>query len=274
MSPTETFLAEPFRTLWAGQDPFVAVEALRGEVFRELAGRRTLRTEVDGRGYFVKIHRGVGWSEIVKNLVSLHRPVLGAGDEWRAVQRLHAAGIDTLRVVAYAQRGDDPARRASFIVSEELAPTISLEDYCAEWPRQTPDLRLKRALIRGVGEIASRMHQAGVNHRDFYLCHFLLHLDPPPTPERLRLSLIDLHRAQVRPHTPQRWRDKDLAALYFSVLGLGLSRSDYCRFLVAYFARPLRQVLRDEARLIAHLRREAQRLQARFVRKVARGEMT
>ncbi|HMV06878.1 MAG TPA: lipopolysaccharide core heptose(I) kinase RfaP, partial [Accumulibacter sp.] len=46
MNQTEIFLAEPFRTLWAGQDPFVAVEALRGEVFRELAGRRTLRTEV------------------------------------------------------------------------------------------------------------------------------------------------------------------------------------------------------------------------------------
>jgi heptose I phosphotransferase len=41
---------------------------LQGEVFRELEGRRTLRTEVAGRGYFVKIHRGAGWAEIVKNL--------------------------------------------------------------------------------------------------------------------------------------------------------------------------------------------------------------
>ncbi len=29
-------------------------------------GRRTLRTEVDGRGYFVKIHRGIGWGEIAR----------------------------------------------------------------------------------------------------------------------------------------------------------------------------------------------------------------
>jgi heptose I phosphotransferase len=28
-----------------------------------------LRTEVAGRGYFVKIHRGVGWAEIAKNLL-------------------------------------------------------------------------------------------------------------------------------------------------------------------------------------------------------------
>lgn len=69
MSGGVLFLDEPFRALWAGQDPFAAVEALEGEVFRELEGRRTLRTEVAGRGYFVKIHRGVGWAEIIKNLL-------------------------------------------------------------------------------------------------------------------------------------------------------------------------------------------------------------
>jgi heptose I phosphotransferase len=29
--------------------------------------------------------------------------------------------------------------------------------------------------------MAGRMHRGGVNHRDFYICHFLLHLDPAPT---------------------------------------------------------------------------------------------
>ena len=52
-------LAEPFKSLWAGRDAFTEVERLEGEVYRELDGRRTLRTEVEGRGYFVKIHRGM-----------------------------------------------------------------------------------------------------------------------------------------------------------------------------------------------------------------------
>ena len=69
MSDGIVHLDEPFRSLWAGRDPFVVVEELKGEVFRELEARRTLRTEVAGRGYFVKIHRGVGWGEIVKNLL-------------------------------------------------------------------------------------------------------------------------------------------------------------------------------------------------------------
>ena len=63
-------LAEPFKSLWAGRDAFTEVEGLQGEVYRELEARRTLRTEVNGNGFFVKIHRGIGWGEIFKNLLT------------------------------------------------------------------------------------------------------------------------------------------------------------------------------------------------------------
>ncbi len=265
------FLDEPFRTLWAGRDPFVAVEALDGEVFRELEARRTLRTVAGGHAYFVKIHRGVGWAEIFKNLVCLRLPVLGAGNEWRAIDRLTAAGVDTMRAVAYGQRGSNPAARHSFIVTEELAPTVSLEDFCRTWREAPPPVALKHALIARVADMAGRMHRAGVNHRDFYICHFLLHLDPAPTAATLKLSLIDLHRAQLRAQTPRRWRDKDLSSLYFSALEIGLTRRDRLRFLRGYFARSLRDILRDEAALLAALGREADRLQARYLRKFAPG---
>jgi heptose I phosphotransferase len=271
MSETTLMLEEPFRSLWAGQDPFVAVEALQGEVYRELEARRTLRTEAAGRGYFVKIHRGVGWSEIIKNLLSLRLPVLGAGNEWQAIGQLEKLGVATMRAVAYGVRGDNPATQHSFIVTEELAPTISLEDFCRDWPAQPPEPRLKRALIGRVATMARRMHEGGVNHRDFYICHFLLHLEPSPTATDFKLSLIDLHRAQVRPKTPRRWRDKDLSALYFSALGIGMTQRDFLRFLRVYFDCPLRDVLRDEAGLLEHLNREAAHLQRRFVRKFAKG---
>ncbi|MEF8751975.1 MAG: lipopolysaccharide core heptose(I) kinase RfaP [Candidatus Accumulibacter necessarius] len=274
MNSDKLVLDEPWRSLWAGKDPFVAVEALEGEVFRELEGRRTLRTEVAGRGYFVKIHHGIGWAEMLKNLLSLRLPVLGAQNEWRAIQRLRELGVDSMRAVAYGQRGHNPARRRSFLVTEELAPTVSLEDYSLDWAELPPPVRLKRVLITRVAEMARRMHAGGVNHRDFYICHFLLHLDPPPTAERLRLSLIDLHRAQVRARTPRRWRDKDLAALYFSALDIGLTSRDLLRFVAAYFARPLRHVLSEETALLSGLASEALRLQARFARKSAAGEMT
>jgi heptose I phosphotransferase len=119
--------------------------------------------------------------------------------------------------------------------------------------------------------MAGRMHRGGVNHRDFYICHFLLHLDPAPSIDDFKLSLIDLHRAQIRTQTPRRWRDKDLSSLYFSALNIGLTQRDRLRFLRAYFAKPLSQILRDEARLLAHLEREANRLHERYLRKYAPG---
>jgi heptose I phosphotransferase len=263
------YLEAPLRTHWAGQNLFTAVEALEGEVFRALEGRRTFRTEIAGGAYFVKIHRGIGWAEIVKNLLSGRLPVLGAGNEWHALRRLTALGVPTLRPVAFGVRGSNPARQHSFLVTEELAPTVSLEDFCRDWPQHPPAPALKRALIRRVADMARRMHRGGVNHRDFYICHFLLHLDPAPSADHLQLSLIDLHRAQVRRQTPRRWRDKDLAALYFSTLDIGLTARDHLRFLRAYFARPLREILVREAALLDWLGHEAVRLQARFRRKYA-----
>ena len=262
-----TCLEEPFRTLWAGQDPFAAADALQGEVLRALEGRRTLRTEITGRGYYAKIHHGIGWREIFKNLLSGRLPVLGAGNEWRALQRLAALGVDTMRAVAFGERGSNPARRQSFIITEELAPTVSLEDFCRDWRAVPPAPTFKRALIRRVAEMARRMHGGGVNHRDFYICHFLLHL--PVDKSAPRLSLIDLHRAQVRDATPRRWRDKDLAALHFSTLEIGLTVRDRLRFLRAYFERPLRDILIEEADLLAHLAREGARLTERYRRKFA-----
>ncbi|HBS81439.1 MAG: lipopolysaccharide core heptose(I) kinase RfaP [Pseudomonas sp.] len=264
-------VAEPFKTLWAGRDPFEAVEQLQGQVYRELEGRRTLRTEVDGRGYFVKIHRGIGWGEIVKNLSTAKLPVLGAGQEWRAIQRLHDVGVPTMTAVAYGERGSNPATQHSFIITEELAPTVSLEDYSADWLSNPPDPRLKRALIAEVARMTGTMHRAGVNHRDCYICHFLLHTDRPLTADGFRLSLIDLHRAQTRSNTPRRWRDKDLAGLYFSALGIGLTQRDKLRFLQVYFQRPLREVLREEASLLSWLQRKSEKLQSRFQRKYATG---
>ena len=79
----------------------------------------------------------------------------------------------------------------------------------------------------------------------------------------------DLHRAQVREKLPRRWRDKDLASLYFSALNIGLTRRDTLYFLRVYFGRSLRDILNQEAVLLSYLEREADRLQAKFLRKYA-----
>lgn len=241
----------------------MAVEQLQGEVYRELEARRTLRTEVDGRGYFVKIHRGVGWAEIFKNWLTAKAPVLGAEQELKAIEHLQRHQIDTMTAVAFGVRGCNPAQQHSFIITEELAPTVSLEDYCMHWCEKPPQPSLKWALIQRVAQMVGGMHRSGVNHRDCYICHFLLHTNQDITPESFRLSVIDLHRAQTRRQTPKRWRNKDLAALYFSALDIGLTERDKLRFLREYFQQPLRDILQGESALLAKLETKAARLYAR-----------
>ncbi len=66
---------------------------MQGEVFRELETRRTLRFEMAGKSYFLKWHRGTTLKEIIKNLLSLRMPVLGADREWNAIHRLRMSAL-------------------------------------------------------------------------------------------------------------------------------------------------------------------------------------
>lgn len=234
-----------------GPDPFGALMNMPGEIYRATGGRQTLRVEIAGQAYFLKRHRGVGWREIFKNLLQLRLPVLGAGTEVRAIRRLEQLGVPTLHCAAWGQRGANPARRQSFALTRALDDTLSLEELCADWgatPGDPARLLLKRTLLRQLATTARTLHDNGVNHRDFYLCHFLLQRGSPGLAEaggRLDLHLIDLHRVQLRDRTPRRWRVKDIAGLYFSALDAGLTRNDCYRFVRLYRAAPLRSALTD-----------------------------
>lgn len=256
-------LAEPFKTLWVGKNPFLEVEKLQGNIYRELSGRKTLRTEIADKAYFVKIHRGIGWLEIIKNLLTAKLPVLGAAQELAAIKKLHSIGVDTMTAVAFGEKGNNPAKQYSFIITEELAPAISLEDLSLNWLKHPPKPLVKWALIKRVAEMVGKMHRAGVNHRDCYICHFLLHTDIPFNTKHFKVSVIDLHRAQLHQKLPIRWRNKDLAALYFSVLDIGLTKRDLYRFLLIYFQKPLEVIIREEKSLMHWLEKKAGRLYAR-----------
>lgn len=248
----ELYLNPEFAALWRDREPFAAAFALEGEVFRAVKNRRTLRFELDGRGYFVKLHRGVGWREIFKNLFQLKLPVLGAGNEYRAIRLLEQLGIRTMAVAAYGSRGWNPATRESFIVTAELSGMISLEEY-GERRAALPEFRRRRALIRALGELAGKMHRAGLNHRDCYLCHFLLAPSPESAPE---LYVLDLHRAQIRRRPSRRYVVKDVAGIWFSSMDLGLSRTDLAAFRAAYGPVPDRRFWRDVDRTARRLYRK------------------
>ncbi|ROR98826.1 heptose I phosphotransferase [Sinobacterium caligoides] len=227
------YLNDEFKAAWP--QPFEAAIAQQGEVYRSKEGRRTLRFELQQKSYFLKLHQGIGWGEIIKNLLQLRLPILGARNEWQAIDHLKAINVGTMTAVAYGERGCNPAKQLSFIVTEDLANTISLEDYCKDWREKPPAAELRRRLIARVGEMAGKMHGSGMNHRDFYLCHFLLDETIDEADDTWpQLHIIDLHRAQIRAKVPHRWQVKDLAGIYYSALDIGLSREDVALFLECY----------------------------------------
>lgn len=217
---------------------FSRMMSLRGESFRQLEGRLTQRVQIADQSYFIKQHRGIGWMEIFKNLAQLRLPVLGAKNEYLALQKLASLGIPVPAVAAYEQRGLNPARLQSYVLMQELNPVISLEELSKTWRETPPAFNLKQKLVAEVARIARIMHDNGINHRDFYICHFLLQDD--------KLYLIDLHRAQIRRQIPKRWRIKDLSGLYFSSKDSGLTKRDLFRFMKHYSGKSLRETLKDK----------------------------
>lgn len=250
------------QALGAG-DTFERVMQQDGTTYRDMPGRRTLRFDLAGESYFAKLHYGVGWGEIFKNLLTLRLPVVSARTEWNAIHRLGELGIATTPAVAFGCRGANPATLRSFIVTRDLGDIVSLEDYCRDWPANPPPLTLKRALLRRVAEIAAGIHDHGLNHRDFYICHLCLDNQRLAQGD-IHLYLIDLHRMQSRARTPFAARMKDMAALYFSALDIGLSRRDCLRFLRRYRNRPLREMLREEAGFWQQVDKRARKLYHKF----------
>src|SRR5690606_37402870 len=224
--------------------------------------------------YYRKLHTGVGWAEIVKNLLQLRLPIIGARNEWLALNRLADLGVPSLTAVAFGEKYKNQAKQLSFIVTRELAGTMELDQYLRE-KRDNLEFRQKVALTHELAFIARTIHNNGINHRDLYLCHFLLELQSVTAFERgegnLRLYLVDLHRAQIRSGVPTRWLVKDLASIYFSAMGLGITRADCLRFLHTYFAQPLEKIFIEESTLLMKIEARAQRLYQREQRLKARG---
>jgi len=247
------YINNELREALEGKDSFDDVMDIRGKVYREALGRRTLRFTRGEKDYFLKMHTGVGWQEIVKNLTYLRAPVVGALNEWHGVHRLKDLEIDTMTVAAYGIRGKNPAKKHSFIVTEALPTETSLEDFCGQWrynpPKTVNEVRLKRWILNKVAETARVIHENGANHRDFYLCHFLLDakFDKEGQVDELsRLFLIDLHRIQLRRKTPQRWAVKDISGLYYSSKDVRLTKRDLFRFMKLYRGKDLREILETE----------------------------
>lgn len=239
----------------ASANVFDAIMRLQGKAFRDVKGRRTIQVSLNGQSCFVKQHFGVGWREIFKNLFSFKKPVLGAMTEVEAIKKLMLIGISTTPLVGYGVKGINPATQQSFLITEDLGDIISLEDFCADWKQSPPDDAFKARIITALAQLAAKMHGAGMCHRDFYLCHFVMKASELAE-GKVNLILIDLHRMLLGQSIHGKAVMKDIAGLYFSAIDCGFTRDDWLLFRRHYLPQPDAFWLEVEAR--------AQKLYAKF----------
>ena len=207
----------------AGVGTFEQAMNLRGKAFRDVPGRKTMQIALGSKSYFIKQHFGVGWGEIIKNLISFKKPILGAMTEVNAIQKLAELDIPTTRLVAYGQQGCSPAcfniaSLQSFVMTEDLGDIVSLEELSVGW--QEKPQAFKQKLMQELAQLAGKLHAAGLCHRDFYLCHFVIKKQDLDN-QHLYLYLIDLHRVLQGQKVNSRPVMKDIAGLYFSAKQCG-----------------------------------------------------
>ena len=233
-----------------GLDSFARVMALpEGYLRRNFPLRRTSRLELRRPGGGVQtVYLKRYLPGYLSSLSRLFRRLRGhsideAWDEWEAGVQISALGIPTLDMIA---RGQDASQagevRSSFIMTAELTDAQEGHHYA-----KTLDRVERRRLLRQVAELTRRLHTAGWVHKDLYLGHYLV---KPTRPER-SIFLIDLQRCARPGWFVQRWRIKDLAALAYSSLKAGVTRSDLA---AAY------RIYRENRRLDAPGRRLARQV--------------
>ncbi|MCB9894374.1 MAG: hypothetical protein H6839_07990 [Planctomycetes bacterium] len=227
-----------------------------------LESRQTYRLETASAGtLYLKLYRRIEPEPRFAGLFA-RRFDSPASREWHVLTRLHELGVPTMHGAACIEEfADGDVERAALLTVGLDAPR-SLQKLLQE-DAPVPPARRQR-LARELGRILKRMHDGGVNHRDFYLVHIRV----GPNDE---LYVTDLNRADIRKRVTRRWRVKDVAALLHSAPGSLVTATDKARFARAYLGGRLREhrdfieaAIRKSERMTSHTRKRLAQGEANY----------
>jgi hypothetical protein len=167
----------------------------------------------DGRA--VRLH--------VKRCKPVRAPKSPAEQEADGIAALELAQIPTVPLVAWGYAVDG----RSFVITEDLA---GFQDAEKAVQRGLPFEMIRDA----TADLAAKLHEAGLHHRDLYLCHFFVR-----TTATVELRLIDPARVAHLPPWPfrQRWIVKDLAQFWYSAAQLNVPEAQRAQWLGRYAER-------------------------------------
>jgi tRNA A-37 threonylcarbamoyl transferase component Bud32 len=162
----------------------------------------------------------------IRNWLLHHGRKSFASAEREAIEDLAAAGVGVPGVAACGQQWGILFERRSFLMTEEIHDSQSLERRLPPCFDDPTALQARRDFIRRLAGFIKRFHATGRRHRDLYLSHIFCS-------DAGGFCLIDLARAS-RPILQRRFQIKDLAQLHYSCPARSFSRTDRMRFYLAY----------------------------------------
>jgi hypothetical protein len=194
-----------------GLDAEAAFDHPQIVAWRKLPDREncTLDAEIDGKKTRLHIKRYL-------------RPSTAASDEVKAIELLRDAGVPTVSLVGHGHLADG----RSFVITEDLAGYRDAEKMVAAGAAF-------ESLLEPTVALAAKLHEAGLHHRDLYLCHFFAKTDE----KGVDVKLIDAARVARMNNFLTRWRwvVKDLAQFWYSTTTMpGVTDEQRERWLERY----------------------------------------
>jgi len=150
-----------------------------------------------------------------------------ADDEVDGFRALHDEGIPTAPLVGWGRLSDG----RSFVITEDLYGFDAADKLV-----ERGGTEMFERLLEPTADLAARLHQRGLHHRDLYLCHFFASVDGNDPSQPVDIRLIDVARVARLRNTlmRKRWIIKDLAQFWYSTLNLPITDEQRWRWLNRY----------------------------------------
>jgi hypothetical protein len=193
------------------------------------------RTVDENTCFYVKKHRqNISFLERFKQI---NRPAYSSAEGYKEFINycnFRQKGLGTAEPVAAGVRVSSSNRTDSFLITQDYAPFTDLEGIILRQPEtlKGENNRIKkRNILREIASYARRMHDCGMNHKDFNATHILLNNTQDQKPQ---VALFDLQRVDRNLFNRWRWPIKALAELNFTLLPSIFSEEDRVFLFLAY----------------------------------------
>ena len=194
-----------------------------GKVIKHIKTRQVTRIEIPWKSgtcnLYLKRHVAVRptLQEWMTGLIR-HQGASPGMLEFHSICDFRNHGIPTATPVVAGERKATPLHYESFLITESIAPFISLETIIRHHPERLQgekgEMR-KQRILQAIAELSRKMHEAGFNHLDFNADHVMI--GPDAADGNVPLALLDFQRIDRKKWMRFRWMIKTMAELFYSL---------------------------------------------------------